>query len=119
LLKNGVKKRFRVTRTKDFRRIKEEGRTVYHPLLVLTYAGRINFPSRISAVASRSVGNAVTRNLTKRRIRACLQTRQKNIKTGWDLVFFSRKKITQATYEEICCAIEHLLKKADVWQEDA
>jgi ribonuclease P protein component len=114
-----VKKRFRITRSKDFKRVKEKGATLYHPLLVLAYIERINLPSRMSAVASKSVGKAVTRNLIKRRIRACLDSRVNNIKTGWDLVFFSRTIITKATYEEICCAVEHLLKKANVWQDYA
>ena len=114
-----MKKRFRITRSKDFKRVKEKGAILRHQLLILIYAERINLPSRMSAVASKSVGKAVKRNLIKRRIRACLTSRLNNIKPGWDLVFFSRSKITNATYEEICCAVEHLLRKADVWQENA
>ena len=114
-----MKKRFRITRSKDFDLVKENGAVLYHPLLVLAYAQRINLPSRMSAIASKSVGKAVTRNLIKRRIRACLNSRMKNIKFGWDLVFFSRTRITEATYEEICFAVEHLLKKANVWQDYA
>lgn len=68
-------------------------------------------------VASKAVGGAVVRNSIKRRLRACLNELWENIAEGWDLVFFSRPDITQASYKEICTAIEHLLKKADVWQD--
>lgn len=114
-----MKKRFRLTRTKDFERVKDQGNILYHPLLVLSFTERCDQPSRMAVVASKSVGKAVMRNKMKRKLRACLNARVKNVKNGWDLVFFSRPKIVHATYQEICSAVEHLLKKANVWQDNA
>ena len=114
-----MKRRYRLTRTKDFDRVKSQGKVLYHPLLILAYSESAEKKTRIAVVASKTVGNAVFRNKIKRKLRACLNSRLVKIKNGWDLVFFSRPKIVQAKYQEICEAIEHLLNNANVLQENA
>jgi len=65
-------------------------------------------------VASKAVGNAVVRNFIKRRIKSCLARYSNRIKKNSDLVFFARKDIVSADFQEICTAIENLLTKADL-----
>jgi ribonuclease P protein component len=68
----------------------------------------------MAAVASKAVGNAVVRNFIKRRIKSCLARYSGRIKKNTDLVFFARKEIVNAGFQEICMAIENLLMKADL-----
>lgn len=112
-----VKRRFRLKRTKDFEQVKKLGAVQYHPLMVLGYYMRGTSPTRVAIVASKSVGNAVTRNKVKRLLRACISKKMDRIKEGWDLVFFSRSKIINASYNEICRAVEILLRQVEIWQE--
>lgn len=109
-----MKKEFRLTRSRDFKRVREAGKSVYHPLVVLVYSESDQSQPRIAAVTSKAVGNAVVRNFIKRRLKACLVRYTARIKKNTDLVFFARKEIIYAGFEEICVAIENLLTKADL-----
>jgi ribonuclease P protein component len=57
-----VKRRFRLTRSTDFKRVRSSGKSYAHPLVVL-YALPSDQPHmRIGVAASKAVGNAVQRN---------------------------------------------------------
>jgi ribonuclease P protein component len=109
-----VKKEFRLTRSKDFKRVRETGTSVYHPLVVLVFSVSDQSQPRMAAVASKAVGNAVVRNFTKRRLKSCLARYSDRIKKDTDLVIFARRDIVNASFQEICMAIENLLLKADL-----
>lgn len=112
-----MKKKNRLTRSRDFKRVKEGGNSLYHPLFVLVYLKNEDLYSRAAVVASKAVGNAVIRNKVRRRSKSCLDHVWQNIDLGWDLVFYSRAAIVGAKMTEICFAIQHLLKQAGVLGE--
>jgi ribonuclease P protein component len=112
-----VKKANRLTRSEDFKRVKDQGKSVYHPLLVLVYSRNEGLPSRAAAVASKAIGNAVTRNKVKRRIKSCIDQIWPNVDLQWDMIFYSRAAIVNANITEVCSAIEHLLLEAGVLGE--
>lgn len=68
--------------------------------------------SRAAVVASKKIGNAVIRNRTRRRIRACLSGFWMNVKPGRDFIFYARQRVVDAQYSEIQNAILHLLEEA-------
>jgi len=109
-----MKRNFRLTRTRDFACVKKEGKTRHHKFVVLVYIPNNMEYSRAAFVASKAVGNAVTRNLIKRRMKACLASSWSNVKSGWDLVFYARAACAIASYNELQEAISVLLKKADL-----
>jgi len=107
-----VNRKFRLTQTRDFARVKSNHQSAYHPLAVLAYARNEMDHSRAAVVASKKVGGAVQRNRIRRQIKACLHDNWKAIKPGWDLIFYSRSAIINADYQEIQDAILHLLQQA-------
>jgi ribonuclease P protein component len=109
-----VKRRFRLTRSTDFQRVRRIGKSYAHPLVVFSVAANDLEQVRIGVVASRSVGTAVQRNLAKRRLRACIDQWLPCLKGGCDMVFLARKPMDQAGYAEICKAVQGLLKRAGV-----
>ena len=113
-----MKKIHRLTRSKDFKRVKDVGKSIYHPLLVLVYTRNEGQQTRAAAVASKAIGNAVVRNKIKRRLKSCLDQLWQNINQQWDLVFYSRAAIVDANITEICSAIEYLLLEAGVLGEE-
>lgn len=107
-----MKRKYHLTHSRDFQRVKSENQTVYHRLMILVYAQNELDVSRTAVIASKKVGNAVTRNRVRRRIQAGLDEQWNNLKPGWDLIFYSRSAIVDADYQEIMNAIMHLLQKA-------
>ena len=109
-----MNRKFHLTSAKDFAKVKQNGSVIHHELVVMAYGQNDLDISRAAVVASKKVGNAVTRNRVRRRIKACLKDNWLEVKSGWDFIFYSRSKIVDADYQEIDNAIKHLLLKAGV-----
>jgi len=107
-----VKRRFRLTRSTDFKRVRRIGRSYAHPLVVLLVAPNELQQVRFGFVAGKAVGGAVERNHAKRRLRACVTGLLPSVTGECDLIFLARKPMDQAGYVEICTAVQLLLKKA-------
>lgn len=112
-----MKRRFRLTRSTDFQRVRRIGKTYAHPLLVLLSAPNELAQVRIGVVAGRGVGRAVRRNFARRRLRACLYSSLPHLTPGWDLVFLARKSIDQAVFTDICAAVHVVLHRAGLWND--
>lgn len=114
-----LNRKFRLTRSTDFKRVKQTGKSFAHPLLVLIRKPNPGGDLRIGITAGRAVGNAVLRNRAKRRMRASLNSILTKLQPGWDLVFLARKPITTATYLDLKVAEEQLLKRAGLLLEES
>jgi ribonuclease P protein component len=110
-----VKRKFRLTRSTDFKRVRRNGKSYAHPLVVLVASPEEHYQQvRIGVVAGRSIGCAVARNRAKRRLRACLAGLMDKISPGYDLIFLARKPLDQASFTEICEAVRVVLRRAGV-----
>jgi len=107
-----VKRRFRLTRSTDFKRVRRIGRSYAHPLVVLVVAPNDLQQVRVGIVAGKTVGGAVERNRAKRRLRASLEPYLPHLRTDRDLIFLARKPMDQAGFAEICAAVQLVLRKA-------
>lgn len=115
-----MKRRFRLTRTSDFQRVRRFGKSYAHPLIVLLVSkaevaglalSDAN-PTRIGVAASAKVGNAVQRNRAKRLIRAAMQNLYPKIVPGFDLVLIARQPLPSATLTRAEEALFTLLSRA-------
>ncbi|MCD6576762.1 MAG: ribonuclease P protein component [Anaerolineaceae bacterium] len=107
-----MKRNFRLTKARDFTHIKKEGRTRHHKFVVLVFIPNNMEYSRAAFVASKSVGNAVIRNLVKRRMKACIANSWNNVKPGWDMVFYAKATAAMAGYNDLQKAVSSLISKA-------
>jgi len=114
VLKIKVNRSFRLTKATDFKRVRRLGKSFAHPLIVLIALSNNLDRTRVAVSASRSLGNAVARNRTKRRIRAVVQNLSINIISGYDLLFIARKPIHQASYQDLYYAVSSTLAKANL-----
>lgn len=110
-----MNRKFRLTRSEEFQRVKKTGKSFAHPLLILIKSPSPDLLLRIGISAGRTVGNAVLRNRAKRRMRASLKVLISSIQPGWDLVFLARKAILEATHTELMAAEKQLLKRAGIY----
>jgi len=109
-----LKRKFRLTSTIDFERVRRFGNSYAHPLLVLITLPNEMEQSRFAVAAGRSIGNAVKRNRAKRLIREAIHPQIPSIETGWDLVILARKPILNAKLDEIRVALINMLTQAEL-----
>lgn len=109
-----MKRRFRLTRSTDFTRVRRTGKSYAHPLVVLIAASNEMDQVRIGISASHAVGNAVHRNRAKRRIRACVDHLLPDLNPGWDVVILARASSQEAPFEDLLTALRQLCYKANL-----
>ncbi|MDD3324881.1 MAG: ribonuclease P protein component [Sulfurospirillaceae bacterium] len=77
----------------------------WHSVSVLTFCNSVS-EKKVGFTASKKVGNAIKRNLAKRRLRAIFLEIQESLDDGI-YVFVAKEKISEMTYEN--------LKKEVLW----
>ena len=107
-----MKKRSRLRKNLDFQRVRREGRSWAHPLLVLCALRNDLGYSRFGFSASKRVGGAVVRNRVRRLMREATRLRQAMIADGWDVVIIARQPMREANFYQVDRAVEQLLRRA-------
>ena len=108
--------RHRLRESADFTAaVRGPGATRAGGRLIVVHANRTDaraeLPPRVGFVVSKAVGNAVVRNLTKRRLRASIATRLHGIPAGVDVVVRANPAAAQASYADLDGALERQLTK--------
>ena len=118
----------------EFERVRRDGRSHAHPLVVLVARRRgpaeIHIPgptrvagpladdrSRFGIVAGKGVGPAVDRNRAKRLLREAARRCAAGLAPGWDLVLIARKPLAEAKQPQAELAVRELLRRAGVLKE--
>jgi len=123
-----VQRKFRLTRSEDFKRVRRSGKSYAHPLVVLivqTYdkrsspvdqrSGAMDQPRvKIGVAAGRTVGTAVHRNRAKRLLREAIRSLIPNISSNLDLILIARPGLVTATLDETRGALLTLLERAKI-----
>jgi ribonuclease P protein component len=107
-----MQRRFRLTSSEDFRRVRQSGKAHAHPLLVLIAAPNQLSHSRVGVAASKRVGGAVSRNRARRRLRHAMQPHLDQLYPGWDLVLIARPALIDAGWPRLQQAVAGLLRRA-------
>jgi ribonuclease P protein component len=125
-----VQRKFRLTRSEDFKRVRRSGKSYAHPLVVLivqthdqrsttvpyAFGGSpVDQPRvKIGVAAGRTVGTAVYRNRAKRLLREAMRPLIPNIASSLDLILIARPGLVSATLEETRQALLNLLQRAQI-----
>ncbi|MGD0708585.1 MAG: ribonuclease P protein component [Anaerolineaceae bacterium] len=107
-----MKRKFRLNRFTDFKRVRRLGKSYAHPLVLLIASPNQLPQVRVGIITSRALGNAVTRNRIRRRLRVCMDERLPSLTPGWDLLLIGRQAIGTADFSQIQGAVGGLLERA-------
>jgi ribonuclease P protein component len=107
-----VKHRFRLTRSIDFKRVRNKGKSFAHPLVVLVRLPSTEEDLKVGISTSRALGNAVQRNRSKRLLRESMRQLIPLVSTGWDLVLIARSPLVTAAFQDVQSAVAGLLQRA-------
>lgn len=109
-----MKRTSRLRAQRDFARIRQSPAGSWpHPLLVLYLAPNELGYSRLGITVSSRVGNAVTRNRVRRRLREAMQTRLAALPHGNDAVLVARPRSARASWAELNAALDAVVRHAN------
>jgi ribonuclease P protein component len=113
-----VKRRFRLTRSTEFKRVRLFGKSYAHPLIVLVALPSPGENLRVGIAASRAVGGAVKRNRAKRLVREAMRSLMPQTHGGWNALIFCRRSILDSSLPEIIRVLTQLLNKAGMLKNE-
>jgi ribonuclease P protein component len=109
-----VQRKFRLTRSTDFKRVRRTGKSYAHPLVVLVVQANEASKTRVGVTASRSVGGAVKRNRAKRLMREAMRPLLPDLLPGWDMILIARPTLLAASLQDIRQALKGLFRRAQI-----
>ena len=123
-----MQRKFRLTRSEDFKRVRRFGKSYAHPLVVLivqTHDQRshpvdkrsdpLDQPRvKVGVAAGMTVGTAVYRNRAKRLLREAMRPLISEITPGLDLILIARPGLASASLEQTRQALLTLLQRAQI-----
>lgn len=110
---------YTLKRHKEFRYTYARGRSQSLSLFTLVYAKSRNETVRVGLSVSKRIGNAVQRNRAKRRMRAALTPFITHIAGGFNVIFVARQEVLTAPFSELSRQMETLLRRAELWRDEA
>jgi ribonuclease P protein component len=105
-------RRYRLTNSSDFKRVRHTGQSFAHPLVLLVISKNQLDHTRFGFTAGKTVGNAVERNRAKRRLREAFRILLPRIAPGWDIVAIARPASRTASWDDVQQALRNKLDQA-------
>lgn len=100
-----------------FKRAYTRGRSAASPYLVL-YARKCGRLSGFGITASKKIGNAVSRNRAKRRIRALYRMYRSSLRDDYDIICVARTRTIDAPFEKLENAFLRLAGELGILKKD-
>ena len=109
-----MQRNFRLTRSQDFKRVRQSGKSYAHPLIVLVAQANEEMKVRVGVAAGRTVGTAVKRNRAKRLLPEAMRPLIPSLASGWDLILIARPALVSSTLTDTRQALINVLQRAQL-----
>jgi ribonuclease P protein component len=106
----------RLRSNQEFQRVYRVGRSWAHPLAALHVLPQ-DSGQRFGISVSKKVGNAVRRNLVRRRIREALRAALPHLSRGFDVIIVARSGAAEADFQALSTALGELIRRARLLRE--
>lgn len=97
-----------------FRRLYAKGKTASSPYLAVYCRRNGSQGNRLGFTVSTKLGNAVTRNRVRRRLREVYRLNEDKLRVGYDIVVVARYRSVRARYSELDKSFLSLAKKLEL-----
>lgn len=108
-----MKKANMLKKNKDFTYCYRRGKRIGTPFFTL-YFVKSKYNKRAGFSVSKKVGNAVTRNKVRRRMKESFTILLPKIKESCSIIFVAKNEIVDCPFSKMNQAMERALKKADM-----
>lgn len=110
---NDFPKSNRLLKSNEFQRVFAEGHKLVTDVIIFRYAPSNADSVRIGLTVSRKVGNAVTRNLIKRRMREAFRLVKHRFPVPIDIILSPRRGITDKSFQDYQRCFDQLVRKLE------
>ena len=114
-----LNKKNRLTKNKYFQYIYRKGEKFSSANITVLYAKTRFRPIKIGITVSNKVGDAVTRNKVKRRLRVLIRKNLNNLNQKYNYIFVVRPNIVNLSFEDMSREFNYLIKKGGLYCEGA
>ncbi len=108
----------RLRKAEEFQRLREVGRTQHHRTMLLSFTSNDFLYNRYGFIIGKRVGNAVTRNRIRRRLREILRALDPQLKPGFDVVLIARQPLAEQPFDGIVRTVNDLFRRAELMNEE-
>lgn len=109
-----MKRQYRITRANDFKRVRQNGKSYTHPLVVILVTKVPGEEKRIGIIVGKTIGNAVVRNLAKRRIRSIADEIIQKLNKNAEILIIAKPPIALADFTQIRQAVFDGMRRAEL-----
>ena len=114
-----MRKSYRVKKESEFQRVFNHGASLANRRFVVYFIEKPEQPHfRVGLSVGKKVGNAVTRNAVKRKIRASIYQMKDQLRSDIDFIVIARASCADLPSAEIYSNLKHVLKLAKIYQEE-
>jgi len=113
-----MKSALRLRRSTDFDHVRKQGKPYRHSSMLLSRVKNDLPYNRYGFVTSKKIGNAVTRNLTKRHLREATYHLHPRLHQGYDIVLIARPSIVEQPFAQVQRILEKLYQQARLIRDE-
>lgn len=113
-----MKRCYSLKKNREFQYVYRTGKSYGSRCMVLIAKRARHSSVRVGFSVSKKVGNAVNRNLVKRRMREAFRVLMPALKQGYSFVWIARAPASNETYENLNKTMRYLLEKASLLNKE-